>query len=171
MTHKECPKRVLHLSLDISTAGMAFQPGDAVGVCPSNEPHIVDELLSTIALDGSECAPWHSCRCSTHLPFLSQSLDSCFLLMHPCWHSAMLISGALLAVSMLPANCDVWPVLLSAAPGQEVCNTDDWQHGSLCVVFNLNSRHAAEKCPHYSCTPARQADDLSFLREQQFRGM
>eukprot|EP00892_Ulva_mutabilis_P009896 jgi/Ulvmu1/7279/UM035_0067.1 len=55
MTHKECPKRVLHISLDVASAGMSFQPGDAVGLRPSNEPHIVDKLLSTLSADGSQC--------------------------------------------------------------------------------------------------------------------
>lgn len=55
MTHGQCPKRVLHISLDISSAGMSFKPGDAIGMCPANEPHIVDELLSTLSIDGNQC--------------------------------------------------------------------------------------------------------------------
>lgn len=58
MTHKDCPKRVIHISLDVSTAGMLFQPGDAVGVCPSNDPIIVDQLLNAIAIDGCQYVPW-----------------------------------------------------------------------------------------------------------------
>lgn len=88
MTHKECPKRVLHISLDVAAAGMAFQPGDAVGVCPSNEPHLVDELLSILTIDGSQCAP---------LPYLAADPDqsSLSLILRCC-----LLQPLLLAVCM-----------------------------------------------------------------------
>ena len=57
ITAKECPKRVLHLSLDVTGSGMEFLPGDAAGVCPANDPSIVDGLLEHLQLDGSLCAP------------------------------------------------------------------------------------------------------------------
>lgn len=57
MTAKECPKRVLHMSLDVTGSGMEFLPGDAAGVCPANDPSIVDGLLEHLQLDGSLCAP------------------------------------------------------------------------------------------------------------------
>jgi sulfite reductase (NADPH) flavoprotein alpha-component len=57
MTAKECPKRVLHISLDVSDSGMTFLPGDAAGVCPGNDPGQVDALLAHLKFDGAQCAP------------------------------------------------------------------------------------------------------------------
>ena len=56
MTAKECPKRVLHMSLDVTGSGMEFLPGDAAGVCPANDPTLVDGLLEHLKLDGSQYA-------------------------------------------------------------------------------------------------------------------
>lgn len=130
MTHKECPKRVLHLSLDISTAGMAFQPGDAVGVCPSNEPWIVDELLSTIAVDGSQCAPVklpliNTYSCSIPQPGQVLCMGAPVLAQcHDCLRQADCsepVRSKLLAVSPMRRACAVvwvtWRPVCSVPPG------------------------------------------------------
>ena len=61
------PRRVLHLELDVSGGSrrmLAFEPGDALGVVPENEPAEVTALLSQLGLDGAkpleiESAPAH----------------------------------------------------------------------------------------------------------------
>jgi sulfite reductase alpha subunit-like flavoprotein len=45
-------RRVLHVEIDVSSAPagvMAFEPGDALGVCPRNPPAEVDALLAALA--------------------------------------------------------------------------------------------------------------------------
>lgn len=56
MTANECPKRVLHISMDVSNSGITFLPGDAAGVCPGNGPTLVDGLLGRLQIDGSQYA-------------------------------------------------------------------------------------------------------------------
>lgn len=55
-------KKTVHLELSLTGSGMAYEPGDAIGVVPRNSPSYVDELLSaarlrgdaTVAVDGRE---------------------------------------------------------------------------------------------------------------------
>ncbi|KFE57642.1 sulfite reductase subunit alpha [Pseudomonas syringae] len=46
-------KETRHLAFDLSGHDFPYQAGDALGVWPCNAPELVDELLSTIGLDGS----------------------------------------------------------------------------------------------------------------------
>lgn len=46
-------KEVRHIEIDFGDSGLAFEPGDALGVYPKNNPVYVDELLSALKMDGS----------------------------------------------------------------------------------------------------------------------
>jgi sulfite reductase alpha subunit-like flavoprotein len=55
----EGAKRVLHVELDVSGGGetMRYEPGDAIGIVPRNEPAEVDALLKLLQVDGAEPLP------------------------------------------------------------------------------------------------------------------
>jgi sulfite reductase (NADPH) flavoprotein alpha-component len=46
-------KETRHLAFDLSGHDFPYQAGDALGIWPNNAPELVEELLSTLALDGS----------------------------------------------------------------------------------------------------------------------
>ena len=48
----ESARRVLHVELDVSEGGdaMAFEPGDALGVVPHNDPEVVDATLACLGI-------------------------------------------------------------------------------------------------------------------------
>ena len=48
----EGARRVLHVELDVSEGGdaMAFEPGDALGVVPHNDPEVVDATLACLGI-------------------------------------------------------------------------------------------------------------------------
>ena len=43
-----------HIEFDFGDSGLTYEPGDALGVYPKNNPIYVDELLATLKFDGSE---------------------------------------------------------------------------------------------------------------------
>ncbi|MDR7133798.1 sulfite reductase (NADPH) flavoprotein alpha-component [Lysobacter niastensis] len=45
-------KDIRHIELSLESSGLHYEPGDAIGVWPSNAPELVDEVLTTLALDG-----------------------------------------------------------------------------------------------------------------------
>jgi sulfite reductase (NADPH) flavoprotein alpha-component len=45
-------KDVRHLELSLEGSGLAYQPGDALGVWPTQSPGLVDAVLETLGLDG-----------------------------------------------------------------------------------------------------------------------
>ncbi|MDR3229252.1 MAG: hypothetical protein LBT53_07580 [Puniceicoccales bacterium] len=47
-------KAVWHLVFDISGSGIDYKAGDALGVCPENNPAAVDSLLAALRFDGGE---------------------------------------------------------------------------------------------------------------------
>lgn len=47
-----CSLQVLHVELDVAGSGMAFAPGDAIGVLPQNDASLVAALLERLGLDG-----------------------------------------------------------------------------------------------------------------------
>lgn len=47
-------KETYHVELSLEGSGLTYQPGDALGVYPSNDPRIVDELLEISKLSGTE---------------------------------------------------------------------------------------------------------------------
>ena len=53
LTAATSDRKVLHLELNISGAGLSYSPGDAIGVLPQNPPELVEGLLQRLGLDGS----------------------------------------------------------------------------------------------------------------------
>lgn len=47
-------KNTWHFVIDISGSGIHYTPGDSIGVYPQNDPEIVQEILSTVSLDGDQ---------------------------------------------------------------------------------------------------------------------
>ncbi|MDT8399287.1 MAG: assimilatory sulfite reductase (NADPH) flavoprotein subunit [Pseudomonadales bacterium] len=47
-------KEVHHIELDTEDSGLVWEPGDSLGVVPSNPLAVVDELIETLALDPNE---------------------------------------------------------------------------------------------------------------------
>jgi len=47
-------KEVRHIELSLEDSGLAYKPGDAVGVYPENNPALVSELLNTLGFDGEQ---------------------------------------------------------------------------------------------------------------------
>ena len=45
-------KDVRHIELSLEGSGLAYQPGDALGVWPTQSPTLVDAVLETLGLDG-----------------------------------------------------------------------------------------------------------------------
>lgn len=47
-------KETHHLELSLDGSGLTYEPGDALGVYPSNAPDAIDDLLQTLHFDGTE---------------------------------------------------------------------------------------------------------------------
>ena len=47
-------KLTCHMEIDLGDSGLTFEPGDALGVYPNNNPAYVDTLLSALKADGTE---------------------------------------------------------------------------------------------------------------------
>ena len=49
---RDSKKDVRHLELSLEGSGLSYQPGDALGVWPSNPPALVESILESLQLDG-----------------------------------------------------------------------------------------------------------------------
>lgn len=47
-------KETHHLELSLEASGLSYEPGDALGVYPSNAPDVLDALLQALHFDGTE---------------------------------------------------------------------------------------------------------------------
>lgn len=47
-------KETHHLELSLEGSGLSYEPGDAIGIYPSNAPDVVDDLLQTLQFSGEE---------------------------------------------------------------------------------------------------------------------
>nr|WP_298411181.1 assimilatory sulfite reductase (NADPH) flavoprotein subunit [uncultured Halomonas sp.] len=47
-------KATYHIELSLEDSGLTYEPGDALGLLPQNDPRYVDELLETLRLDAEE---------------------------------------------------------------------------------------------------------------------
>ena len=47
-------KDIKHIEIDLSDSGIQYQPGDALGVWPTNEPALVEAILAATRLSGDE---------------------------------------------------------------------------------------------------------------------
>lgn len=45
-------KETRHVELDLGGSGLAYEPGDALAIAASNDPHVVEELLGATGLSG-----------------------------------------------------------------------------------------------------------------------
>ncbi|SEH25266.1 assimilatory sulfite reductase (NADPH) flavoprotein subunit [Magnetospirillum fulvum] len=52
ITGRGSDKVVRHVELSLEGSGLVYQPGDALGVQPRNDPALVSELIETLRLDG-----------------------------------------------------------------------------------------------------------------------
>jgi sulfite reductase (NADPH) flavoprotein alpha-component len=48
--------QTLHVALDLEGSGLAYEPGDSLGIIPENDPALVGELLAATGLDGDDDA-------------------------------------------------------------------------------------------------------------------
>ncbi|MEQ1840343.1 MAG: assimilatory sulfite reductase (NADPH) flavoprotein subunit, partial [Verrucomicrobiales bacterium] len=46
-------KEVLHVELSLEGSGLAYEPGDALGICPENRASVVDEVLAATGLSAN----------------------------------------------------------------------------------------------------------------------
>ena len=53
----ESAKDTRHFELDLTGWGLSFEVGDSVGVYPTNDPELVDEIIRAIGARGSEQVP------------------------------------------------------------------------------------------------------------------
>src|SRR5438552_13330773 len=53
----ESEKDTRHFELDLTGWGLSFEVGDSVGVCPTNDPDLVDGILRALGATGDEKVP------------------------------------------------------------------------------------------------------------------
>ncbi len=54
LTGRGSSKETRHIELSLDGSGLTFQPGDALGVVPRNDPALVEELLDALSLPAEE---------------------------------------------------------------------------------------------------------------------
>jgi len=52
ITARDSEQDVRHLEFSLADAGLHYEPGDALGVWPRNDPALIDSVLATLSLDG-----------------------------------------------------------------------------------------------------------------------
>ncbi|MBP1883969.1 assimilatory sulfite reductase (NADPH) flavoprotein subunit [Sinorhizobium mexicanum] len=105
LTGRGSSKETRHIELSLDGSGLAFEPGDALGVAPRNDPAVVEALLSALHLSGEE-----PLRIKEHETTLGEAL-----------------AGTLEATAATPRFLDHWAEItgskaLQALRGEE--NTD-----------------------------------------------
>src|SRR5881398_844490 len=53
----ESEKDTRHFELDLTGWGLSFEVGDSVGVCPTNDPDLVDAIIRALGATGDEKVP------------------------------------------------------------------------------------------------------------------
>src|SRR6201993_5519429 len=53
----ESEKDTRHFELDLTGWGLSFEVGDSVGVYPTNDPELVDEIIRALGATGDEKVP------------------------------------------------------------------------------------------------------------------
>jgi sulfite reductase (NADPH) flavoprotein alpha-component len=51
LTGRGSTKETRHVELSLGESGLAFEPGDALGIVPSNDPSLVERLIAALSLD------------------------------------------------------------------------------------------------------------------------
>ncbi len=54
LTHDVSSKQTLHLAYSLADSGLLYEPGDAMGVVPQNNPYLVDDILQQLSFSGEE---------------------------------------------------------------------------------------------------------------------
>lgn len=67
LTGPTSTKKTYHISLDIEGSNLPFQVGDSIGVLPTNDPDLIDQILHKLNATGQEEIFDH--RSKTTLPF------------------------------------------------------------------------------------------------------
>jgi len=57
LTEPGSQKEVRHFAIHLGASGLTYEAGDALGVWPSNDPQIVQSLLTALRFDGEEAVP------------------------------------------------------------------------------------------------------------------
>ena len=57
-------KQTFHLELSLAGSGLTYQPGDAIGVVPQNDPRVVEQVLAAVGLSGDDAL--HEALTSRH---------------------------------------------------------------------------------------------------------
>ena len=53
----ESEKDTRHFELDLTAWGLSFEVGDSVGVYPTNDPDLVDQIIRALGATGNERVP------------------------------------------------------------------------------------------------------------------
>lgn len=56
ITSSRSESETLHLELDLAGSGIAYEPGDTLGIAPTNDPALADEVLTATGLAGDAAA-------------------------------------------------------------------------------------------------------------------
>ena len=54
LTNPESDRRVLHVAFDLGSSGIAYKPGDSIGIIPQNSSDLTHRLVSALAYDGEK---------------------------------------------------------------------------------------------------------------------
>ena len=57
LTGEASAKDVRHVVIDLSPAGMTYEPGDSIGICAPNDPELVEACLRALGAAGDELLP------------------------------------------------------------------------------------------------------------------
>jgi sulfite reductase (NADPH) flavoprotein alpha-component len=72
-------KETRHFEISLADSGLTYEPGDALGVCPTNCPELVEALLRALGFDGEEAVPTPK---HGELP-LRKALGACYDITRP----------------------------------------------------------------------------------------
>lgn len=88
LTAKGSAKKIYHIEL--VAEGVAFLPGDSIGIVPENDPLLVDQLLELAAVDGSKTITWKN-ETATIRELMISKINISYLLEKSVKHYATLI--------------------------------------------------------------------------------
>ncbi len=54
LTGRGSSKETRHIEISLEGSGLAYEPGDALGVAPKNDPALVEKILASLGLDGAQ---------------------------------------------------------------------------------------------------------------------
>jgi len=57
LSSDDSEKDTRHFEIDLTGWGLSFEPGDSVAVYPTNDPHLVDEIIHALGAKGDEPVP------------------------------------------------------------------------------------------------------------------